>query len=85
MDPAIHAPAVTVGWKLARRKMGFRTLLDVIPLDASLVKGSHGRPGSGEHGPIVMSRQKHLIPASPVASVDVYSVILAHLGVSHAR
>jgi predicted AlkP superfamily pyrophosphatase or phosphodiesterase len=85
MDPAIHAPAVTVGWKLARRKMGFRTLLDVIPLDASLVKGSHGRPGSGEHGPLVMSRQKQLIPPSPVDSVDVHSVILAHLGVSHAR
>ena len=29
--------------KLALRKLGFRTLLDVIPLDASLVRGSHGR------------------------------------------
>ena len=34
-------------WPSARgssaRKLGFRTLLDVIPLDATLVKGSHGR------------------------------------------
>jgi len=25
------------------RKLGFRALMDVIPLDASLVRGSHGR------------------------------------------
>ena len=43
LDPAIRMPALTVGWKLAKRKLGFRTLLDVIPLDATLVKGSHGR------------------------------------------
>jgi hypothetical protein len=29
--------------KLLLRKLGFRALLDVIPLDASLVRGSHGR------------------------------------------
>ena len=49
LDPAITLPALTVGWKLARRKLGFRTLLDVIPLDATLVKGSHGRrPAPGD-------------------------------------
>ena len=32
-----------VGWKLLKRKLGFRQLLDVVPLDASRVKGSHGR------------------------------------------
>ena len=31
---------------LLRGRLGFRTLLDVIPLDAGLVKGSHGRPVS---------------------------------------
>ena len=29
--------------KLLKKKLGFRTLMDVIPLDATLVKGSHGR------------------------------------------
>ena len=28
---------------LARKKMGFRTLFDVVPLDTNLVRGSHGR------------------------------------------
>ena len=43
LDPAIRFPKLTVGWKLLKRKLGSRTLLDVIPLDPSLVRGSHGR------------------------------------------
>lgn len=30
------------GYKLLRKKSGFRYVMDVIPLDATLVKGSHG-------------------------------------------
>ncbi|WP_257658063.1 alkaline phosphatase family protein [Parapedobacter lycopersici] len=30
------------GYKLLRKKLGFRYVMDVIPLDATLVKGSHG-------------------------------------------
>jgi hypothetical protein len=37
-------PKLSVAWRLLCRSMGFRTLLDVIPLDDTLVKGSHGRP-----------------------------------------
>ena len=82
MDPAIRVPAVTVGWKLARKAMGFRTLLDVIPLDATLVKGSHGRPDfDGDEVPMLATRRRDLVPASTMASVDVYQTILAHLGV----
>jgi predicted AlkP superfamily pyrophosphatase or phosphodiesterase len=43
IDPAIKLPMLKVGYKLMKRKVGFRDLLDIIPLDASLVKGSHGR------------------------------------------
>ena len=86
LDPAIRVPALSVGWKLAKKSLGFRMLMDVIPLDASLVKGSHGRPGLAvdNEGPLVMSRQKHLIPGAPIDSVEVYSLILAHLGLTHA-
>ena len=63
LDPAIRIPALTVGWKLARRKLGFRTLLDVIPLDASLVKGSHGRrAGPGDlDAPVFITRRQDLL------------------------
>jgi predicted AlkP superfamily pyrophosphatase or phosphodiesterase len=84
VDPAIRLPGVTVGWKLAKRKFGFRTPMDVIPLDASLVKGSHGREDGGAGGPLVMSRQTQLLPAASIDSVDVYKLILNHLGGRHA-
>ena len=79
LDPAITVPALTVGWKLARKALGFRMLMDVIPLDATLVRGSHGRPGASADGPLIMSRQKTSIPAGPIASTDVYAILLRHL------
>ena len=30
LDPAIRFPPLPVGWRLAKRKLGMRTLLDVI-------------------------------------------------------
>ncbi|MGB0774394.1 MAG: alkaline phosphatase family protein [Akkermansiaceae bacterium] len=43
IDPEISFPKAKIGKFLIKKKLGFRGLLDVIPLDASLVKGSHGR------------------------------------------
>jgi predicted AlkP superfamily pyrophosphatase or phosphodiesterase len=43
IDPNIRFPKLKVGWKLAQKLLGFRMLFDVIPLNASLVRGSHGR------------------------------------------
>jgi predicted AlkP superfamily pyrophosphatase or phosphodiesterase len=81
LDPAIRVPAVSVGWKLVRRHLGFRTLLDVIPLDATLVRGSHGRrtDAADPDAPVFFSKVRSLLPAPPVASVDVHALILRHL------
>jgi len=43
IDPAIRFPKLKIAKFLLKKKLGIRGLLDVIPLDASLVKGSHGR------------------------------------------
>ena len=43
LDPEIKFPIAKIGSFLIKKKLGFRGLMDVIPLDASLVKGSHGR------------------------------------------
>ena len=80
LDPAIRLPPLTVGWKLMKRKAGFRSLLDVIPLDATLVKGSHGRQtGWDEDGPVFISTAKDLVPVTKINSVDVHDAILRHL------
>ena len=41
-------------FRVAQKKLGFRYRMDVIPLDASLVKGSHGLHPSPENGPLVI-------------------------------
>ena len=87
LDPSIRVPALTVGWKLAKKALGFRMLMDVIPLDATLVRGSHGRSGlpAPEEGPIFISRQKSLLTAPQIDSIDVYSLLLSHLGLDDGR
>lgn len=41
--------------RLAQKKLGMRYKMDVIPLDATLVQGSHGlHPASAEDGPLVI-------------------------------
>lgn len=60
-------------YKLLRKKAGFRYVMDVIPLDATLVKGSHGRIGAArEFHPVFIGEgavQKQL------GATDVYGLI----------
>lgn len=42
VDPKLVAPKLKIVGKLLKKKLGLRMLMDVIPLDPSLVKGSHG-------------------------------------------
>jgi predicted AlkP superfamily pyrophosphatase or phosphodiesterase len=59
IDPAIRAPLISVGARLLRKKLGFRMLMDVIPLDATLVRGSHGNPWAApEDQPVWIAQGK---------------------------
>ncbi len=79
-DPALAAPKLRVGWKLFKRKLGMRNLLDVIPLDGKLVKGSHGRPTDQPgQGPLIISSDPRLLPPGPVNATDVHDLILDHV------
>ncbi|MEX0745266.1 MAG: LuxR C-terminal-related transcriptional regulator, partial [Phycisphaeraceae bacterium] len=43
-DPAIRSLKIALGWRLFKSKvLNVRTLMNLVPLDTSLVKGSHGR------------------------------------------
>ncbi len=55
-DPGIRFPKLKLMTFLLRKKLGFRALLDVIPLDPSLVKGSHGRiPEDPGNHPVLLT------------------------------
>jgi hypothetical protein len=45
-DPARFWPQGRAIFQLARKKLGFRALFDVVPLEANLVRGSHGLPAA---------------------------------------
>jgi predicted AlkP superfamily pyrophosphatase or phosphodiesterase len=86
LDPAIKLPPVALGTRLVRKKLGFRMLMDVIPLDASLIRGSHGRiPDDPSKGPMLMTSRPELLPDGDVAATDVHDLILRHLEVPVAE
>ncbi|MDH4172413.1 MAG: alkaline phosphatase family protein [Betaproteobacteria bacterium] len=80
-DPALAAPKLASAWRLAKRKLGLRTLMDVISLkDSALVKGSHGRlTDDPQHGPLVISSKGTLLPAGAVQATAFKQLVLDHL------
>ncbi len=80
VDPALKAPKLKVGWTLLKKALGLRYYMDVIPLDASLVKGSHGRlPSSPEQGAVLLSSSK-LGARDSLHMTEVRPLILDLLG-----
>jgi predicted AlkP superfamily pyrophosphatase or phosphodiesterase len=80
LDPEIALPKARIGLKLLKKAAGFRTLMDVIPLDATLVRGSHGRlTDAADDGPVFISTEPRLVGAGPVAATDFKRLVLAHL------
>lgn len=81
VDPEIKFPMLTTGWKLAKRKLGQRQLMDLISLkDTTLVKGTHGRiTDDPEHGPLVISSEADLLPEGPIEAVDFKALVLDHV------
>lgn len=60
VDPELKAPKLKIAKFLLKKKIGMRALLDIIPLDSSLVKGSHGRDNvTQEEQPIFATRGEH--------------------------
>ncbi len=79
IDPKIKFPVLKVIGKLIKKKLGFRMLMDVIPLDPTLVKGSHGRcVDNPEQGPVLIL-PKHLAePDKKYQMTDVFDLIYRH-------
>jgi predicted AlkP superfamily pyrophosphatase or phosphodiesterase len=75
LDPAKKLIIPRIALKVLRKKLGFRYLMDVIPLNANLVKGSHGRinlPDADK--PVFISN--HNTP-DKIKAVEVFEYLLA--------
>lgn len=79
VDPTLKLPKLRVARRLAQKLLGFRYYMDVIGLDASIVKGSHGRlpdPGAEDRdGPVFISSSKS-IETDSIAMTDVKELLL---------
>lgn len=81
VDPKLSMPWVKIAWILLKKKLGFRTLMDVIPLDANLVKGSHGRPPvRAEDGACFISSEP--VPERVLSPMAVKEFLLERMALS---
>jgi predicted AlkP superfamily pyrophosphatase or phosphodiesterase len=80
LDPKLPLPKLKIAWRLLQKKLGFRMLLDVVPLDGTLVKGSHGRrPDDKKDWPVIITEQPEFLNAQEVESTAVFEILRRHL------
>jgi predicted AlkP superfamily pyrophosphatase or phosphodiesterase len=83
LDPKIPAVKLKIAWRLLQKKLGLRMLMDVIPLDATLVKGSHGRrPADKKDWPVFITSQPEILVAKEIESTDVFQILLRHFKIT---
>jgi predicted AlkP superfamily pyrophosphatase or phosphodiesterase len=59
LDPTIPLAPLRIGWTLAKKALGFRYLMRVVPLDAGLVRGTHGRLlEDPDEGPLLIASDR---------------------------
>ena len=79
-DPKDKLVMAKVVAMLLKKKMGFRTVMNIIPLDATLVKGSHGRiPEDKADFPILITDQVNSSFNDDIEATDVYGILKKHL------
>jgi predicted AlkP superfamily pyrophosphatase or phosphodiesterase len=80
VNPDIRFPKFKMAARVAQKLMGFRMLMDVIPLTAELVRGSHGRlPDSAGNAPVFLSSMAS-VASRDMAMHEVHDRILDHFG-----
>jgi predicted AlkP superfamily pyrophosphatase or phosphodiesterase len=78
-DPGLWWPRGRALLRLAQKKLGLRTLFDVVPLDPGLVRGSHGLPAANaEDRPLLVGDGPAPVgPELPMTAV--HDLVLAAL------
>jgi predicted AlkP superfamily pyrophosphatase or phosphodiesterase len=80
IDPKISLPKAKAAMRLLQKKLGFRYTMDLIPIEGSGVKGSHGRiPSDQRKHPLIVTQNKEKLTADKLGPADVYEVIYSHL------
>ena len=79
-DPSDPLVPLKVMGKLLAKKAGFRTVMDLIPLKAGLVRGSHGRiPESPADHPVFITNRPELLSSGACRATDVFDLLYNHI------
>jgi predicted AlkP superfamily pyrophosphatase or phosphodiesterase len=79
-DPSDKMAKAKAGMSLARKKLGLRYSMQVVPLDPSCVRGSHGRlPDTPEDGPVLLCSDPALA-RDRYAATEIKSLLLQLAG-----
>ena len=71
-------PKLKVIWRLGKKALGFRMLMDLIPLDATLVKGSHGCiPKDPADHPVMIGAFTDVADGETIGATEVYGKLLS--------
>jgi predicted AlkP superfamily pyrophosphatase or phosphodiesterase len=81
-DPRLWWPVGRLVRRLAAKKLGFRTLFDVVPLDPRLVRGSHGLTVSDSADRPLLIGDGPAPAEGEVAMTAVRDLVLAALGLA---
>jgi predicted AlkP superfamily pyrophosphatase or phosphodiesterase len=80
-DPTLVWPKGRALRRLVQKKLGFRTLFDVVPLDPTLVRGSHGVPASrDEDRPVLIGDGPAPDADGALPMTEVRAILLGALG-----
>ena len=81
MDPSDRLVKARAGAALVRKKIGMRYVMSVVPLDPSVVRGTHGRlPADARDAPVFLCSDAS-VARDRIAAVDVRDVLLELGGV----
>ncbi len=84
IDPKMKYPKAQIAWRLLKMQLGFRMLMDVVSLDATLVKGSHGRsPEDEADWPVIIGSFRDLPKNGSIRAAEVHDLLLAHCSEGH--
>jgi predicted AlkP superfamily pyrophosphatase or phosphodiesterase len=76
LDPEQRWIKLKIAWRLLQKKLGWRMLMDVVPLQANLAQGSHGRvDNSPTDQPILIVDQPSFPLPAQLDSTDVYALL----------
>jgi predicted AlkP superfamily pyrophosphatase or phosphodiesterase len=81
LDPADRWVKLRAARGLLRKKLGLRYVMDVVPLDPSLVRGTHGRlPDDPDDGPVLLCSEPS-VARDRFAATEVRDLLLDLAGV----